>query len=36
VRTGAVHPEVRSELEDLTSTWGVQPRLAELLRAPGA
>jgi SAM-dependent methyltransferase len=36
VRTGAVNPEVRSELEDLTSTWGVQPRLAELLRAPGA
>ena len=35
VRTGAVHPEVGSELEDLTSTWGVRPRLAELLRAPG-
>ena len=34
VRTGAAGAEeVRRELEELTGTWGVHPRLAELLRA---
>jgi SAM-dependent methyltransferase len=32
VRTGATGgPDLRAELDDLTTTWGVQPRLAELV-----
>jgi SAM-dependent methyltransferase len=35
VRTGAPGaPELRDELADLTTTWGVQPRLAELVDVP--
>ena len=32
VRTGAPRPaELQAELDDLTATWGVHPRLAELV-----
>jgi SAM-dependent methyltransferase len=35
VRTGAPGaPELKDELDDLTTTWGVQPRLAELVDVP--
>jgi len=35
VRTGASgSPELKDELDDLTTTWGVQPRLAELVDVP--
>jgi SAM-dependent methyltransferase len=35
VRTGASGaPELRAELTELTNTWGVQPRLAELVDVP--
>ncbi len=31
VRTGGTRRELRREFDDLTHTWGVQPKLAELL-----
>ena len=35
MQTGATGaPELRDELTDLTTTWGVQPRLAELVDVP--
>jgi len=37
VRTGSAgSPQTAAELDELTRTWGVQPRLAELLREPPA
>jgi SAM-dependent methyltransferase len=33
VRTGApASPEARAELDDVTATWGIEPKLAELVR----